>query len=401
MNSADIQQHIAAAADATRIGPFLAIYDEDSAIPHRNYAVPIPGAEPRFADLAELVRFYRSRGRIPRVEYVAPAAGLEAALAAAAIVVDERLPLMADGDLVEPQRPAGIEIRMASTEDELAAAAAAQNDAYGEPETTPADTARLVRTASAGGFVVVAIDPATGRTVGAGLHTSPVGGIVKIAAIGTIGAYRRRGIASHVCWTIAHAARAAGYGSFLEAEGESERRLYARIGFVDVGVAVAASMPADHRLPQPLGGERETMLAFIRYLRDCLVAKLVDLDDEQARRPVVASGTNLLWLVKHVAAVEMFWLHHAFAGEPESVLVDDELQDDDTVESVIAFYRSVGAHTERIVAGAELSTPAAVAPDGRPRQTLAWMLTHLVEETGRHAGHADILRELLDGAAGR
>jgi uncharacterized damage-inducible protein DinB len=108
-----------------------------------------------------------------------------------------------------------------------------------------------------------------------------------------------------------------------------------------------------------------------------------------------------LGLVKHVAAVETFWMHFAFAGESEDVIVDDELTDADTAESVISSYRAVEDHTRRIVADHGLDDRAAVAPFGPPVMPLRWVLTHLVEETGRHTGHADIIREQLDGSTGR
>ena len=94
-------------------------------------------------------------------------------------------------------------------------------------------------------------------------------------------------------------------------------------------------------------------------------------------------------------------MHFAFAGEPEDVIVDDELTDADTAGSVISSYREVEAHTRRIVADHGLDDRAAVAPFGPPLMPLRWVLTHLIEETGRHAGHADIIREQLDGSTGR
>ncbi|HEX5494498.1 MAG TPA: DUF664 domain-containing protein, partial [Mycobacteriales bacterium] len=94
--------------------------------------------------------------------------------------------------------------------------------------------------------------------------------------------------------------------------------------------------------------------------------------------------------------------HHAFAGHDPLIVIDDELSDSDTVDSVVAHYRAVAAVSDRIVRGCpDVDQVAAVAPFGPPRTTLRWLLTHLVEEVGRHAGHADILRELLDGSVGR
>ena len=149
-------------------------------------------------------------------------------------------------------------------------------------------------------------------------------------------------------------------------------------------------------------GERETLSAFLDYLRECLIAKLDGLDATHAREPGVPSGTNLLWLVKHVGAVEVFWLHHVYDALPQDRIPDDALTDDDTPASVVAFYRDVAATSAAIMArGDELDHAAAVAAFGPPVMSLRWVLVHLIEETARHAGHADIIREQLDGRTGR
>jgi hypothetical protein len=75
-----------------------------------------------------------------------------------------------------------------------------------------------------------------------------------------------------------------------------------------------------------------------------------------------------------------------------------ELGPDDTVASAVAAYRAASARSNELLAQLDLGQPLA---RGRRGRTVGWMLVHLVEETGRHAGHADVLRELIDGAAGR
>jgi len=158
----------------------------------------------------------------------------------------------------------------------------------------------------------------------------------------------------------------------------------------------------DTPTPKVIAGERETLAAFLAYLRGGLLAKLDGLDAVAARHPGVPSGTNLLWLVKHVAAVEVFWLHHVWRGLSEEVIPDDELSDDDTPQSVARMYREVAATTDTILAVApDIEQEAAVVPFGPPTVSLRWVLVHLIEETGRHAGHADILREQIDGLTGR
>jgi hypothetical protein len=158
----------------------------------------------------------------------------------------------------------------------------------------------------------------------------------------------------------------------------------------------------DHWLPVVVGSEAETQLAFIEYLRECLLVKLDDVSEHDARRALVPSGTNLLWLVKHCAGVESFWLHHVFAGDPEDVIPDDDDLTGDTVGSVQALYRGLSERTAQIVADHDdLGDLAAMALPGQDKRTLRWVLAHLVEESGRHAGHADILREQIDGSVGR
>jgi uncharacterized damage-inducible protein DinB len=159
---------------------------------------------------------------------------------------------------------------------------------------------------------------------------------------------------------------------------------------------------ADTRPPRLAGGERETLLVALRYQRESLVRKVSGVDEAAARRSPVPSGTSLLWLVKHTAHAERLWIIQRFGGADEPIGTG-ALDDGDTVEGVVAGYRATWARTEAVVAGvADLDQPCARAVHGDTRPVnLRWVLTHLVEETARHAGHADILRELIDGDTGR
>jgi len=166
-------------------------------------------------------------------------------------------------------------------------------------------------------------------------------------------------------------------------------------------VADESPTAIDHRPPKLAAGERDTLFAFVAYLRECLVAKLDGVSEEDARQPMVGSGTSLLGLVKHVASAEHRWIAYSFAGGSADDIPDEELVDDDTIASVIAAARAVGEQTQRIVVACDdVETPAAETFGRRPL-TLRWILVHLVEEIGRHAGHADILREQIDGTVGR
>ena len=194
----------------------------------------------------------------------------------------------------------------------------------------------------------------------------------------------------------------------VEPDNAASRATLRRTGFAADGPdryrrnRAPASRSVDSGPPRLIADERETLLAFVAYLRERVIAKCAGLSDVDARRSAVGSGTSLLWLVKHVTAVEIFWLWHAFAGRDRDVIPDPELTVDDTVESTVAAYRAIVAESERIVRGCpELDRLAVHEPFGPPRRSLRWILVHLVEELARHAGHADILRELADGTVGR
>ncbi len=156
----------------------------------------------------------------------------------------------------------------------------------------------------------------------------------------------------------------------------------------------------ERNAPVVVDGEIETALAFLGYLRDGVARKLDGLTEDQVRRAMVPSGTSLLGLVKHLTEVETYWIQRRFAGL-DLALVDDGfvLTVDDTSASVLRAYRRAAARTDDIAANAgDPERPMARSSHGL---TLRWALAHLTEETARHAGHADILRELLDGVTGR
>jgi uncharacterized damage-inducible protein DinB len=160
----------------------------------------------------------------------------------------------------------------------------------------------------------------------------------------------------------------------------------------------------DLRAPGTDADERTTLLAFLRYLREAVVAKLDGLPDRDVRSPGVPSGTSLLGLVKHLTGVELNWFAWSYAGEGGENPWDDDLTmtESDTTASVLAAYREAAGRSDRIIDNApDLDRPGVRSLRETPPPSLRWILVHLIEETGRHAGHADILREQLDGATGR
>jgi len=155
----------------------------------------------------------------------------------------------------------------------------------------------------------------------------------------------------------------------------------------------------DRKPPRVLGGERETLTSLLQYQRDSFARKVAGVSEEDARRSPVASGTTLLWLAKHLARAEHIWLVHRFLGADEP-LIDDSVHDDDTLAAAVDALRSTWARMDAIIA-AHRFDELAQTTGGEPPVDLRWIVMHLLEEVARHAGHADILRELIDGETGR
>lgn len=157
---------------------------------------------------------------------------------------------------------------------------------------------------------------------------------------------------------------------------------------------------ADQKPPRGVGDERDTLRALFQFQRDSLVRKVTGVDDQAARRSPVGSGTTLLWLVKHMAEAESLWVLRRFAGQ-EAVLPEGTVHPDDTLVGAVDAYRATWERVDAVVdAAPSLDQRCRDVGDEAP-VNLRWVLMHLLEETARHAGHADILRELIDGQTGR
>lgn len=155
----------------------------------------------------------------------------------------------------------------------------------------------------------------------------------------------------------------------------------------------------DQKPPRLEGRERETLQTLLQYQRDSFVRKVGGVDEEAARRSPVPSATSLLWLTKHLARAETTWIELRFAGR-DVALPDDEVGPDDRLPRAIEAYRATSARVDAITARASLDEYCRNVGSEAP-VNLRWVLMHLLEETARHAGHADILRELVDGETGR
>jgi hypothetical protein len=148
----------------------------------------------------------------------------------------------------------------------------------------------------------------------------------------------------------------------------------------------------------------------LRQVRGAIVWKLEGLSEYDVRRPLTPTGTNLLGLVKHLSIVEAWYFGKAFSRPyPEDLpWWDDDadanadcwVTEHETRHEIVERYERVTAHADATIVALELDAPGFVPWWSRPDVTLQAMLVHVLAETNRHAGHADILRAQLDGAAG-
>ncbi|HJR39570.1 MAG TPA: DinB family protein [Nocardioidaceae bacterium] len=153
------------------------------------------------------------------------------------------------------------------------------------------------------------------------------------------------------------------------------------------------------------GAEKESLHASLDRHRDVVLWKLDGLDDEQLRRPMTPSGTNLLGLVKHLAAVEYGWFCETFGRETEPLPFDEDDENadlrvtaDESLADIVDFYGRAREAADRVIGELDV-TDTGTAWFG-DTVSLRWVLIHMIEETARHAGHMDIVRELVDGATG-
>lgn len=155
--------------------------------------------------------------------------------------------------------------------------------------------------------------------------------------------------------------------------------------------------------------ERDALLKYLEAQRGALHRAAYGLTEEQARETPSASALSVGGLIKHLASVEFSWIQTNIAGRVDPDQPTEEnwgdnfrLLDDETLEGVLERYRQVAEETEKIIAALpdldqEYELPKAPWFPDEPR-TARWILLTMIQETARHAGHADIVRESLDGA---
>ncbi|MFD8148884.1 DinB family protein [Streptomyces sp. NPDC059708] len=155
---------------------------------------------------------------------------------------------------------------------------------------------------------------------------------------------------------------------------------------------------------------KEDLRVYLQDARDALLWKLEGLGEYDVRRPLTPSGTNLLGLVKHLTGAEALYFGATFgrpfeapglwitgAAEPNA---DLWATPEESRERITGLYRAVWAHSDETIGSLDLDSVGRVAWGAGNETTLHRSLVHMVSETGRHAGHADIVRELVDATTG-
>ena len=154
------------------------------------------------------------------------------------------------------------------------------------------------------------------------------------------------------------------------------------------------------------GSEKDVLAGFLDHYRQTMLDICEGLPEEQLRRPLVPSGTSLLALVKHLAYTERGWFQEVVANEPFEYPFDTDdpnaefrIAQHESAAEVFEAYRAACARSRQALEAASLDD--LVHEPGRGLDySVRWVATHMLEETARHAGHADIMREQLDGKTG-
>jgi uncharacterized damage-inducible protein DinB len=162
----------------------------------------------------------------------------------------------------------------------------------------------------------------------------------------------------------------------------------------------------------PAAGERETLESFLDFQRATMVQKAEGISDEQAAsRTVEPSTLTMSGLIKHLALVEESWFQSVFAGgelpEPwASAPFDDDPDWEfnsasrDPISDLIEMYEVACEKSRQVVAEADSLDDLSAKDTRHGKVSLRWILLHMIEETARHAGHADLIRERIDGSTG-
>lgn len=168
-------------------------------------------------------------------------------------------------------------------------------------------------------------------------------------------------------------------------------------------------MDGSHRPEPPISGsEKDVLIGFLDFLRQTILWKADGLSDNELRRPHEPSGLTLLGTVKHLAYVERWWFQTmfldadvAFPWTDDDPDADWRVEPDETTQAIRDLYRQEIEIANRIVAEHDLDeTIRSTARPEREGMQLRWVVAHMIEETARHCGHADLIRQAIDGQTG-
>jgi|SRR5437667_7741812 len=153
------------------------------------------------------------------------------------------------------------------------------------------------------------------------------------------------------------------------------------------------------------GSEKESLQASLNRHRDAVVWKLQGLDDTELRRTMLPSGNTLLGLVKHLATWEYIWICRTFGYPTEQLPIEEgddyadvRIDPGDSTAGILAFYSRSRAAADQVIGGVDLDEVGTTMFGDTV--SLRWAVIHMLEDTARHAGHVDVMRELIDGMVG-
>ncbi|MFI0935307.1 DinB family protein [Streptomyces sp. NPDC021019] len=170
--------------------------------------------------------------------------------------------------------------------------------------------------------------------------------------------------------------------------------------------------PDGRPIPPAHADERTMLTAWLDFHRSTLALKCAGLDDTQARKAaVVPSSMTMIGLVQHLAEIERNWFSRVFAGEDVALLFGDQggfgftLDPERTLEEALATWRTEVERSRELIADAPLDASGRLSAEnaavlGEDSVSLRWILIHMIEEYARHNGHADLIREAVDGVTG-
>lgn len=229
-----------------RVGPFVVRYNPSWPNPFGNYAIPDDGAEPTADDVRALVHAFRSRDRLPRLEYLPRCAPrVEPALLAAGFAEENRPPLMAcgPGEVITPPPVDGLTLTEPDDDAACLRAAAVQHTGFGEPGPVPADAGDGLRRLAGSGGIVVLATLADGTDAGAAVCSTPVDGLTELGGLAVAEAARRRGVGAAVAARLTSLALRRGLRTvWLEPGDPDVERLYARVGYRVIGERLNISL---------------------------------------------------------------------------------------------------------------------------------------------------------------